>query len=567
MFLLSLPTEVILEFFKYLNAFDILSLRQTCTHLAAVSKDKLIWSTQIQKQRTRLPVPPNFRKGLEDWSADALEALAISNELVDDLWLVPRESPPVELHNKRGEILLGLEIFSDRWILAVYADGFMNLWDIGSPEEGEGPSRRWCFVHTGNDKTASFRAGLDDMGEKLLTVITRAHLPGTWAAALYEILLSDPPSKLHFALLHTFLIPSSRIVRQLCPPERIIAFSHLGSVELVQWSEKNIASTSISNSHLDEMEEMFTTILSLRILGDRYIFVFKTRSIELYPMPHFTVADPRGSPASPSFSPSLRHVFPSYNFRDVQISDVQTEALTEEEDSSSESGGTHYILKMLASDIIQGLFYFVVEITVPSGQLPILDVRLTAIYAMANHIPLQSRTQQRQSQSISETSRFPTWPTLTMTTSAAVRDRAIFERLPMLRSSSGTPVRSSSFVTTYAMGPQGMRAVWIERKRGSTWKQIVSCRLTTPPLSSDFHGVISDLDVKRQDPDVPTKEDLTCHHDELGLIPQALDGQIIYSIQTYDLREDIIYCALGEVSGKIILGNRSGDVFVLETGV
>lgn len=31
--------------------------------------------------------------------------------------------------------------------------------------------------------------------------------------------------------------------------------------------------------------------------------------------------------------------------------------------------------------------------------------------------------------------------------------------------------------------------------------------------------------------------------------------------------EDITYCALGEVSGKIVLGNRSGDVFVLDTGV
>ncbi|KAJ3813459.1 hypothetical protein F5876DRAFT_2425, partial [Lentinula aff. lateritia] len=179
---------------------------------------------------------------------------------------------------------------------------------------------------------------------------------------LYEILLSDPPSKLQFIPLRTFSTSSSRVARQIYIRERIIAFSQLGLIELVQWSEdsKDVVRSTVlaSNIQSDELEEMFTTILSLRILSDHYIFVFKTRSIELYPTIH------SASPSvPPPFLPSLRHVFPSYSFRDVQISEVESETLAQES-SSSGYDGTRYTLKMLASDVIQGLFYFVANITI-----------------------------------------------------------------------------------------------------------------------------------------------------------------------------------------------------------
>ncbi|KAJ4486976.1 hypothetical protein C8R41DRAFT_837439 [Lentinula lateritia] len=554
MFFISLPTEVILELLKYLSTSDILSLRQTCTYLAEVSKDKLIWHDIVQEQRTRLPFPPNARGNLEAWPTDALESLVVSNELVDDLWLIPRETPPVKLQNRRGELLLGLEIFADRWILAVYMDGYVDLWDAESPNE----DRRWCFVYTGNDKTTSFKAAQDDTEDKLLVVITRAHLPGTWVAVLYEILLLDPPSKLQFIPLRTFSTSSSRVARQIYIRERIIAFSQLDLIELAQWSEDSkdvIRSTVLaSNIQLDELEEMFTTILSLRILSDHYIFVFKTRSIELYPTTH--LASPS---VPPPFLPSLRHVFPSYNFRDARISEVESETPTEEESYSSGYDGTRYTLKMLASDVIQGLFYFVVNVTIPSArheqfQPPILDVHLAAVYAMANHIPLYSKAHQRQRKTL-KTSR----------SHAAAHDRAVQNRLSTPRSDSVNSVRSSSFVTTYALGPQGMRAVWIERRRGSMWKQIVSCRLN--PSSSNGQEIISDLDLEMSNSDSSEEENSISKNHNLDFITQALDGHIIYSVQSYDLRDDITFCALGEVSGKIVLGIRSGDVFILDTGV
>ncbi|KAJ3718740.1 hypothetical protein C8R42DRAFT_674455 [Lentinula raphanica] len=554
MHLLSLPNEVILELFKYLNTSDILSLRQTCTHVAGISKDKLIWSNLIQQLRTRVPLPPNVLTTLEEWSSDALESLVISAELVDQLWLEPRDSPPVKLQNKRGELLFGVEIFLDRWILAVYLDGYINLWDAESFVDKENHGR-WCFVYTGNDKTTSYQAVVDDAGGRLLVVITRAHLPGTWVAALYEIQLSDPPLNLHFTLLCTFPISSSRIAQQIHPRERMIALSQLSSVELARWSEESetdITSVLISNMESDALEEMFTTILSLRILSDKYVFVFKTRSIELYPLPEATTHRRHNIVNEHSSRPLLKHVFPSYNFRDVQISDVEIEVSNKDGSSEPIFEGTRYKLKILASDIIQGLFFFIVTISIPltQGEIATLDVNLAAIYALANHIPLRSSASRRSQLSRKSTS--------SRTESSMANESYRFQ----LFSGPATPTspRTSSFVSAYALGTQGMRAVWIERRRGTTEKEIITCRLNAPRLTSPGLSILdSDLDSSSSNGD---------HGDDgLGVLPQALDGQVVYSSISYDLREDITHCALGEVSGKIILGNRSGDIFVLETGV
>ncbi|KAE9390461.1 hypothetical protein BT96DRAFT_1024562 [Gymnopus androsaceus JB14] len=509
MFLL-LPTEVVLEIFYYLDTVDIISLRQTCTHLALITEDKLIWANVIQQQRARLPLPSNARQNLEDWTSDALEALVISNELVDALWLVRRQTAPVKLNEKRGELLIGLQVFLDRWILAIYSDGFINLWDMETP--GEEGLERWSCVQICSDKATSYQAALDDSGEKLLILVMTVPLPGQWLAALYEVLLSDFP--LNFVLRCTFPASASQTVRHICPRESLAAFSKMNSVELVRWpGDSNEGVTLVADTtHSVELDDMFTTILSLRIL-DGYILIFKTRSIELHPIP-----DSKGSPST-----VLRHNFPSYNFRDVRISDVETDSK-----QSLSEGEKVFTLRMLASDIIQGLFYFVVNVSFTTGQPPLLDVNLTAIHGMANHIPVHGRLSEQQPAGSSST-----------TTIGPVRERAELERFFTRALGSS---RSSSFMSAYAMGPQGMRAIWIERNRRSTLKQIVACRL------------------------LPDPEDSLEPNARVGF-PRALDALVVYAIESYDLREDITHCALGEVSGRIVLGNRVGDVFVLETGV
>ncbi|KIK51071.1 hypothetical protein GYMLUDRAFT_89152 [Collybiopsis luxurians FD-317 M1] len=571
--LLALPDEVVLAIFQYLQTSDILSLRQTCTHLAEITKDKFIWVNLLQSQRGRLPLPLGARQNdeAEKWSAEALETL----------------SPPVKLEERRGELLIGLEILLDRWIVAVYADGYVNLWDANE----QVAQQQWSFVHTGNEKISSFQAVVHDSGTKLMVAGTKVHLRGEWKVALYEVQLSDPA--LEFTLVCIFPTSPSKSVRQLYPPGRIVAFSQLGSIDLVRWPEDlegDTQSVSIVNPQFDELEEMFTTILSLRCL-DKHIFVFKTRSIELHPLPDF---DSDSKARSPSPLPlALRHNFPSYNFREVRISEVEAEERPAERYQ-------RYTLRMLASDIIQGLFYFVVDVTVPYGYLesPLLDIHLTAIYAMTTHIPLPVRPARSRGDKHFRSERIsrPIFDSPPSTRGpSSIRPREMFESRAMSRSGPGSgsgsgsdrdPSRTSSFVSTYAMGSQGMRAFWVERRRGTTLKQIVSCQLWPPPApvslspSPPSPDLASDrtpsaraaesergLGLEEEEEDSNVDEGDLDGDGDGSYFPWAIDGQTVYSIQSYDLREDVTYCALGEVSGKMVLGNRSGDVFLLETGV
>lgn len=137
---------------------------ETGAHLASITQDKLIWAKLVQKQRGRIPLPPDARENLDEWTSDALETLVLLNELVDSLWLVPRQSAPVKLNEKmRNKSLIGLEIFSDRWVLAVYADGFVNLWDT---------EERWsCSMHTSIHNALSYQAVLDNSEEKLMKLM------------------------------------------------------------------------------------------------------------------------------------------------------------------------------------------------------------------------------------------------------------------------------------------------------------------------------------------------------------------------------------------------------------
>ncbi|KAF5384599.1 hypothetical protein D9757_007456 [Collybiopsis confluens] len=550
----------------------------TCNHLAEITKTKSLWANLLKRQRGLVPLPPDTRKNVDGWSAAALERLVSSNELVEALWLIPRQSAPVKLEERRGELLIGLEIILDRWILSVYADGYINLWD----DEDSSLKKQCSFAYTGKDKISSYQAALDDSGEKLMVVVTNVYMPGDWKAILYEVQLSDP--ELQFVHVYTIPTTSSRIARQLCPAERIVAFSQLSSINIVRWPE-NYEGTPTSASivkpfQFDELEEMFTTVLALRCL-DKCIFVFKTRSIELYPMPD-SDADPQ-----PTLSPStLRHSFPSYNFREVRISDVEAEQCPAE-------SYNRYTLALLASDVIQGLFHFTVNITVPyeSFEQSLLEVHLTAIHAMVNNIPLHghpgagpgstlttrlwfsnssesAHPNPSESSAPSSSSATPT-PRSTSTMDELHPSPNFLRRLHDSHGVSTSGRLTSSFVAAYAMGSQGMRAIWVERRRGDTMRRIVSCQLQPKhlltPLSSSSSASASG---SRSG----TEGNGGSNPDENGIesgleaLPWAIDGHVIYSIQSYDLREDITSCALGEVSGKIVLGNRAGDVFVLDTG-
>ncbi|KAJ6485553.1 hypothetical protein C8R45DRAFT_996991 [Mycena sanguinolenta] len=86
------------------------------------------------------------------------------------------------------------------------------------------------------------------------------------------------------------------------------------------------------------------------------------------------------------------------------------------------------------------------------------------------------------------------------------------------------------FVSAHALGPQGIRAMWIDRDQ--TMNRHV--RLCTFNRNSTRHEMDS-----------------------------SAFSSTVFSLSSYDLRQDLTHCALAEFSGRIVLGNRAGAVFLL----
>jgi hypothetical protein len=200
-------------------------------------------------------------------------------------------------------------------------------------------------------------------------------------------------------------------------------------------------------------------------------------------------------------SANFKHTFPSMVFRDAAFSQPTTtrNPVSEEE--------THEVT-LFAYDVIQGLFHYTVRIKIPpisSEWLPSLDVHLIGVYplsvGLANtdlFVGLLSRLPRRRVTSISELSNTPHSPTPTLglggNASNSRRDRG------------GQPDSNSSrgFLSSYSLGMQGKRAIWVERKRSSTVREVQVWSRENPLFDVDG--------------------------------PVEIERQIIYSSESYDLR-------------------------------
>lgn len=150
----------------------------------------------------------------------------------------------------------------------------------------------------------------------------------------------------------------------------------------------------------------------------------KTRSVEVYPRP---TADPPivGATEKTGTITPVKHFFTSTTFRGVVFSAP----------TLGNSAPPDLAMSLLAWDVIRGLYHFRIALTCTSGQ-PVFSVSLVEAKHMAE-----------------------------LDTSSTRR------RVP-----AGT---SRGFVSACCIGPEGMRALWIERRRMSTLREVsvfdVSC--------------------------------------------------------------------------------------------
>jgi len=218
------------------------------------------------------------------------------------------------------------------------------------------------------------------------------------------------------------------------------------------------------------VDEVVTNmIIAARVMAP-YIVLFKPTSLEFHPLIEvYPTTDPY----------PIQYQFPNVKFVSVSLSDsvLSTEGLC---------------FAFLGNDVLRGIFHFRVSarfLTGRSGDMA-LDVECIGIYAMS-------------------------------------KLRALF--LPEANEDGN--LSSRGFVSAMTLGPQGKRAVWIERMGRSTLREVL---------------VWSALEAGSGE------------HREI-FIPR----RVVYRLNSYDLREDLTDCAFGEISGTIILCNRAGDFLIL----
>jgi hypothetical protein len=236
----------------------------------------------------------------------------------------------------------------------------------------------------------------------------------------------------------------------------------------------------------------------------------KTRSIELY----YLSFDDNAGQAPPTALKPMKHIFAGHTtFREVSFSSPTIAS------APTSNLLPAFAISVLASDTIRGLFHFHVSFNAESEPElgPKFDVRLVEARHMTN------------------------------LDVGATRMRA-------------EPGTSRGFVSACCLGPQAKRGIWIERRRGSTRREV------------SVFDVKCYLSAHSSDEDVPP--------DGWESIPD-IDGRVVYEVNSFDLRgmnvpqlvhhalpktfilDDLTHCTFCEVTGRIVVGMRSGKIKIL----
>lgn len=154
------------------------NLYQTCIKLCEITHDHALWMDFLSVQQRRLPLPPHLRRppSSVDLPSTVLESAVTSTYRVAQSWMLPRQTHPIKLVPKLGDSLLGLQVFLDRWLLSIYSDGLVHLWDIGDKGRHTnlgGEAGALCgTLYLQSNKWTSFFASLDAQGTSVVLAMT-----------------------------------------------------------------------------------------------------------------------------------------------------------------------------------------------------------------------------------------------------------------------------------------------------------------------------------------------------------------------------------------------------------
>ncbi len=229
------------------------------------------------------------------------------------------------------------------------------------------------------------------------------------------------------------------VPRFIDPTYNIVVSAHACLVELLDWTDPERTAVQVPTEG-EELEEMYTAINAIRLFGP-YMVIFKTRSIELHPLP----AQFHRAPCTGDM-PVIKHTF-SNTYRNYAMS------------GPDNSGLPSTTFSLFASDLIQGLFHYTIHISLNTDDFPTLRVTLNGVHSLSNLLYRQNPA---------------CHPTMQGSTYHQRSTVASYSRKSTVTDTLGL---NKGFVSAYSLGTQGMRAVWMERSRENMLREVVAARL------------------------------------------------------------------------------------------
>ena len=188
-----------------------------------------------------------------------------------------------------------------------------------------------------------------------------------------------------------------------------------------------------------------------------YVLIFRLRSVEFHDFRSFLPLD---SPKSSTW-PSLSHMFPM-TFRDVSFSDCS-------HSHNRISDTDTYTTTLFAYDAIQGIFQYVIQFTLSSEPPPLPlspQVTLVGVYPLkiAHSGRLAAPTSMESTTMSSITTPVVYPPSFNLSLDVTLS--------PFHQSRNTSEGNTRGFVSAHTIGRQGKRAIWIERKRSNTVREV-----------------------------------------------------------------------------------------------
>ncbi|KAH8832879.1 hypothetical protein DL96DRAFT_1704927 [Flagelloscypha sp. PMI_526] len=496
MTLLELPNEHILPILAYLNVDDVVS-RQA----AEFTHSKSVWHDQFNYIRHVLPFSS---LNLLPMTSESLERCVRRAHHIQKQWSRPRKHLPTKLlaQNIQSGPLLGFTIL-DIYLISIYSSGYVFMWKLDAIRPREHANSQFvCAVVKRGDhldtRWHGYAVSGDPSGSHIYLAFA-THRGAVTFTKLVRIPLEQAKERganvEHICDLH-IPVTSASVLHHLSVQDELLLFStSSGSLLVYPWGETHGNSSpgvTLSQPEQWVSDELWNGVVCARFAGRNMVVVIKTRTVEVYENIHHTD------------SVAIRR----YHINEVAFRSVSMTSFK----LLPESGGMSF--RFLGLDTTKGVLRYSVLVPPNSEILDVSSLNLGNPAPTPMPSAYTNRTVKQTQRNSLEVLRNSTGADL--------------NGLAFAAPSSGS--QGNALISTVSIGPQGKRAIWVERKRGSMVRELVASDLATVEKDEDARA--------------------------------GWDSQtVIVRLPSYDLRDDITHCALDEIRGTVFFTNRKGEIF------